>query len=311
MRLLVAGGAGFVGSHLCDHLIADGHSVVCLDNLLTGSLANIEHLLGLPNFRLIQHEVSEPLIYPDELDGILHLASPASPKDYQAFPIETLRAGALGTLHLLDLALANRARFLLASTSEVYGDPEVHPQPEDYWGRVNPIGPRSVYDEAKRFAEALTMAYHRSHNLDVKIVRIFNTYGPRMRSGDGRVVPAFVSQALRGDPLTVFGDGTQSRSFCYVDDLIGGIVTMLNSSEHGPVNLGNPGEFTMLELAEKVIELTGSMSPIEFHRLPQDDPTRRKPDIRRAKTVLGWEPRIPLEEGLVKTIGWFRDSRVL
>ena len=310
MRLLVAGGAGFVGSHLCDHLIADGHSVVCVDNLLTGNVANIEHLLGLPNFRLLQHDVSEPLIYPDELDGILHLASPASPKDYHEFPIETLRAGALGTLHLLDLALTNRARFLLASTSEVYGDPEVHPQPEDYWGRVNPIGPRSVYDEAKRFAEALTMAYHRSRNLDVKIVRIFNTYGPRMRSGDGRVVPAFVSQALRGDPLTVFGDGTQSRSFCYVDDLIGGIVTMLESSEHGPVNLGNPGEFTMLELAEKVIELTGSMSPIEFRPLPQDDPTRRKPDIRRAKTVLGWEPRIPLEEGLVKTIGWFRDSRV-
>ncbi len=307
MRILVTGAAGFLGSHLCDRLIALGHSVVGMDNLITGNLKNIAQLTGHPAVTWIEHDVSRYIAVDGPLHGVLHFASPASPVDYLKLPIQTLKVGSLGTHNALGLAKAKEARFLLASTSEVYGDPQEHPQNEAYWGHVNPIGPRGVYDEAKRFAEALTMAYHRSHGLDTRIVRIFNTYGPRMRPHDGRVVSNFIVQALRGDPLTVYGDGSQTRSFCYVDDLIQGIVLAFERAGSDPVNLGNPGEFTVCELAEAVLRLTGSRSPIVFRPLPVDDPKQRRPDIGRAKQVLGWEPTVTLEDGLRHTIEYFRE----
>ncbi len=307
MRILVTGAAGFLGSHLCDRLIALGHSVVGMDNVITGSRANLRHLEGHPAFQLIEQDVSRHITVDGALDGVLHFASPASPVDYLKLPIQTLKVGALGTHNALGVAKAKGARFLLASTSEVYGDPQVHPQPESYWGHVNPIGPRGVYDEAKRFAEALTMAYHTSHGLDTRIVRIFNTYGPRMRPHDGRVVSNFIVQALHGEPLTVYGDGSQSRSFCYVDDLIEGIVRLLERGGAEPVNVGNPGEFTVRQLADLVLRLTGSRSPVVFQPLPTDDPRQRRPDIGRARQLLGWEPAIPLEEGLRRTIPYFRE----
>jgi dTDP-glucose 4,6-dehydratase len=307
MTLLVTGAAGFLGSHLVDRLLRDGHQVVGMDNFITGNRENLAHLEGDARFRLITHNVSTYIAFHDPLDGVLHFASPASPIDYLELPIQTLKVGSLGTHNSLGLALARRARFLLASTSEVYGDPLEHPQRETYWGHVNPIGPRGVYDEAKRFAEAMTMAYHRHHGVDTRIVRIFNTYGPRMRPRDGRVVSNFIVQALRGDPLTVYGDGTQSRSFCYVDDLIDGIVRLYERGGHEPTNVGNPIEFTMLELAELVLRLTGSRSTIVHKPLPTDDPRQRQPDITKARTELGWEPAVPLEEGLRRTIPYFRD----
>jgi dTDP-glucose 4,6-dehydratase len=306
MTLLVTGAAGFLGSHLVDRLLRDGHQVVGMDNFITGSKQNLAHLEGDARFRLIAHNVSTYIAFHEPLDGVLHFASPASPIDYLELPIQTLKVGSLGTHNGLGLALARRARFLLASTSEVYGDPLEHPQRETYWGHVNPIGPRGVYDEAKRFAEAMTMAYHRHHGLDTRIVRIFNTYGPRMRPKDGRVVSNFIVQALRGDPLTVYGDGSQSRSFCYVDDLIDGIVRLYERGGHEPTNIGNPIEFTMLELAELVLRLTGSCSKIVHKPLPTDDPRQRQPDITKARTELGWEPAIPLEEGLRRTIPYFK-----
>jgi dTDP-glucose 4,6-dehydratase len=307
MTLLVTGAAGFLGSHLVDRLLRDGHQVVGMDNFITGNRQNLAHLEGDARFRLITHNVSTYIAFHEPLDGVLHFASPASPIDYLELPIQTLKVGSLGTHNSLGLALARRARFLLASTSEVYGDPLEHPQRETYWGHVNPIGPRGVYDEAKRFAEAMTMAYHRHHGVDTRIVRIFNTYGPRMRPRDGRVVSNFIVQALRGDPLTVYGDGTQSRSFCYVDDLIDGIVRLYERGGHDPTNVGNPIEFTMLELAELVLKLTGSRSTIVHKPLPTDDPRQRQPDITKARTELGWEPAVPLEEGLRRTIPYFRD----
>jgi dTDP-glucose 4,6-dehydratase len=307
MTLLVTGAAGFLGSHLVDRLLRDGHQVVGMDNFITGNRQNLAHLEGDARFRLITHNVSTYIAFHEPLDGVLHFASPASPIDYLELPIQTLKVGSLGTHNSLGLALARRARFLLASTSEVYGDPLEHPQRETYWGHVNPIGPRGVYDEAKRFAEAMTMAYHRHHGVDTRIVRIFNTYGPRMRPRDGRVVSNFIVQALRGDPLTVYGDGTQSRSFCYVDDLIDGIVRLYERGGHDPMNVGNPIEFTMLELAELVLKLTGSRSTIVHKPLPTDDPRQRQPDITKARTELGWEPAVPLEEGLRRTIPYFRD----
>ena len=307
MRILVTGAAGFLGSHLCDRLIALGHSVVGMDNLITGNRANLRHLEGHPAFTLIEQDVSRYITVEGPLDAMLHFASPASPVDYLQLPIQTLKVGALGTHNALGVAKAKGARFLLASTSEVYGDPQEHPQGEAYWGHVNPIGPRGVYDEAKRFAEALTMAYHRSHGLDTRIVRIFNTYGPRMRPRDGRVVSNFIVQALRGEPLTIYGDGLQTRSFCYVDDMIQGIVLAFERADSDPVNLGNPGEFTVRELAGLVLRLTGSSSPIIFRPLPVDDPKQRRPDISRAKRVLGWEPTVALEDGLRRTIGYFRE----
>ena len=307
MRILVTGAAGFLGSHLCDRLIALGHSVVGMDNLITGNPRNIAHLTSHPSVTWIEHDVSRYITVDGRLDGVLHFASPASPVDYLKFPIQTLKVGSLGTHNALGLAKAKGARFLLASTSEVYGDPQEHPQNESYWGHVNPIGPRGVYDEAKRFAEALTMAYHRSHGLDTRIVRIFNTYGPRMRPQDGRVVSNFIVQALQGEPLTIYGDGSQSRSFCYVDDLIEGIVLAFERAGSDPVNLGNPGEFTVRELADLVIRLTGSRSPAIFRPLPVDDPKQRRPDIGRAKRVLGWEPTVTLEDGLRRTIEHFRE----
>jgi dTDP-glucose 4,6-dehydratase len=306
MRLLVTGAAGFLGSHLVDRLLRDGHDVVGMDNLITGSMDNIRHLDGDPRFRFVKHNVSSYIAYDEPLDGVLHFASPASPIDYLELPIQTLKVGSLGTHNCLGLALAKRARFLLASTSEVYGDPLVHPQHEGYWGHVNPIGPRGVYDEAKRFAEAITMAYHRVHGLDTRIVRIFNTYGPRMRPHDGRVVSNFIVQALKGEPLTVYGDGLQSRSFCYVDDLIDGIVRLFERGTHEPTNVGNPTELTMLELAERVLTLTESKSRLVHQPLPVDDPKQRCPDITKARTDLGWEPAVPLEEGLRRTIPHFR-----
>ena len=310
VRILVTGGAGFLGSHLCDHLLARGHDVICMDNLITGSTANIAHLAGHERFLFVKHDVTNYIFVEGQLDGILHFASPASPIDYLELPIQTLKVGALGTHKVLGLAKDKNARFLLASTSEVYGDPLVHPQPESYWGNVNPIGPRGVYDEAKRFAEAMTMAYHRTHGVDTRIVRIFNTYGPRMRLSDGRVVPNFISQALRGEPLTVYGDGSQTRSFCYVDDLIDGVCRLFLSDLEDPVNIGNPQEMTILEFARHVVELTGSPSPIvlvqpEDARV-KDDPRVRKPDLTRARTLLGWEPKVSAEEGLRRTIEWFR-----
>jgi dTDP-glucose 4,6-dehydratase len=304
---VVTGGAGFLGSHLCDLLLAKGHHVICLDNLLTGNVANIEHLASNDRFQFIKHDVTEYLYLPGEVDRIFHFASPASPIDYLEYPIQTLKVGALGTHKALGLARAKKARFLLASTSEVYGDPLVHPQPESYWGNVNPIGPRGVYDEAKRFAEAMTMAYHRYHGVETRVVRIFNTYGPRMRPHDGRVVPAFISQALKNEPLTVFGDGTQTRSFCFVADLIAGIYALSESDCSEPVNIGNPREMNMLEFADQVIKLCNSSSVVENHPLPEDDPKVRQPDISRAREVLNWEPKVPVEEGLGHTIEYFRN----
>jgi len=308
-RAVVTGGAGFLGSHLCDRLLAEGIEVVCIDNLLTGSLANVEHLFGRDGFTFVKHDVTTYTHVPGRVDFVLHFASPASPIDYLELPIQTLKVGSLGTHKALGLAQSTGARFLLASTSEVYGDPLVHPQPESYWGNVNPIGPRGVYDEAKRFAEAITMAYHRFHGVSTRIVRIFNTYGPRMRARDGRVVPAFICQALAGQPLTVFGDGSQTRSFCYVDDLIEGIIRVLFSELHEPVNIGNPAEMTVLQFAEAIRRLTGSQLPIELRPLPVDDPKVRQPDITLARTRLGWEPKVPLEVGIGRTIEYFR-SRV-
>jgi dTDP-glucose 4,6-dehydratase len=305
-RALVTGGAGFLGSHLCERLLGEGMAVVCVDNLVTGKRDNVAHLDGRPGFEFVLHDVSKAIEIPGAIDYVLHFASPASPIDYLELPIQTLKVGSLGTHNSLGLAKAKRARFLLASTSEVYGDPLVHPQPESYWGNVNPVGPRGVYDEAKRFAEAMTMAYHRVHALETRIVRIFNTYGPRMRLRDGRVVPAFVAQALAGEPLTVFGDGSQTRSFCYVDDLVEGIFRLLMSDETLPVNIGNPHEMTIRQFAERIRALVGSSSPIDFRPLPEDDPKTRQPDITRARAILGWEPRVALEEGLARTIAYFR-----
>jgi dTDP-glucose 4,6-dehydratase len=302
---LVTGGAGFLGSHLCDRLLAEGHRVIAMDNLLTGNLANIAHLRSDPNFEFIHHNVSNHIDLSGPLDYIFHFASPASPIDYLELPIQTLKVGSLGTHNALGLAKAKGARILLASTSEVYGDPLVHPQVESYWGNVNPIGPRGVYDEAKRFAEAIVMAYHRYHHLETRIVRIFNTYGPRMRPNDGRIVPAFCCQALKGEPMTVFGDGSQTRSFCYVSDLVEGIFRLMMSDCDTPVNIGNPRELSVLEFAVKIKEITKSDSPIVHKPLPVDDPKVRRPDISKAKTLLGWEPVMPLEDGLSKTIDYF------
>ncbi len=310
MRVLITGGAGFLGSHLCDRLLAEGHSVIAMDNLITGKTANIEHLAGRDDFLFVKHDVTNYIYVEGPLDAVLHFASPASPIDYLELPIPTLKVGALGTHKVLGLAKEKNARFLLASTSEVYGDPLIHPQTEDYWGNVNPIGPRGVYDEAKRFAEAITMAYHRYHNLDTRIARIFNTYGPRMRLEDGRVVPNFIAQALRGDPLTVYGDGSQTRSFCFVSDLVDGIYRLLLSDEVEPVNIGNPSEMTILDFAQKIIELTGSSSEITFitptDMRIKDDPKVRQPNISKARRILNWEPSVPLDEGLRQTIEYFR-----
>ena len=306
---VVTGAAGFLGSHLTDRLLAERHRVIAIDNLITGNPANIGHLAGNKNYRFIRHNVSDFIFLPEErIDYVFHFASPASPIDYLELPIPTLKVGALGTHNALGLAKAKMASFILASTSETYGDPLVHPQKEDYWGNVNPIGPRGVYDEAKRFAEAMTMAYHRYHNIDTKIVRIFNTYGPRMRLRDGRVVPAFIGQALAGRPLTVFGDGSQTRSFCYVSDLIDGIFKLAMSDFHEPVNLGNPREMTIKQFADEIIRITGTESTIEYKPLPEDDPKVRQPDISRAKKVLGWEPEVTFEEGIIRTIQYFRES---
>ena len=306
---VVTGAAGFLGSHLTDRLLAQDHRVIAIDNLITGNAANIGHLAGNENYHFIKHNVSNFIFLPEEkIDYVFHFASPASPIDYLELPIPTLKVGALGTHNALGLAKAKRASFILASTSETYGDPLVHPQKEDYWGNVNPIGPRGVYDEAKRFAEAMTMAYHRYHKIDTKILRIFNTYGPRMRLRDGRVVPAFISQALAGRPLTVFGNGSQTRSFCYVSDLIDGIFKLAMSDFHEPVNLGNPREMTIKQFADKIIHITGTKSTIEYKPLPEDDPKVRQPDISRAKKVLGWEPRVSFEEGITRTIKYFRES---
>ncbi|HEY68125.1 MAG TPA: SDR family oxidoreductase [Thermoflexia bacterium] len=311
MRILITGGAGFIGSHLCDRLLADGHEVIAMDNLSTGSVDNIAHLAGHERFHFIKHDVTDYIYVPGPLDAVLHLASLPSPVDYLNYPIQTLKVGALGTHKTLGLALAKGACFLLASTSEVYGDPLVHPQHEDYWGNVNPIGPRGVYDESKRFAEALTMAYHRYHGVDTRIARIFNTYGPRMRLDDGRVVPNFICQALRGEPLTVYDGGFRTRSFCYIEDMVDGLVRLLTSSETTPVNLGNPYEMSILEFARKVLKLTNSDSPITFVKPTDartaDDPKMRCPDISKARRVLKWEPRVPLEEGLRRTIEYFRE----
>ncbi|HKI19677.1 MAG TPA: UDP-glucuronic acid decarboxylase family protein, partial [Isosphaeraceae bacterium] len=301
------GGAGFIGSHLCDRFVSDGHEVLCVDSLLTGSRRNFAHLVDHPRFQFVEHNVSEPIEIDGPVDNVLHFASPASPADYLAHPIPTLKVGSLGTHNALGLAKAKDARFLLASTSEVYGDPEVHPQREDYWGNVNPIGPRGCYDEAKRFAEAITMAYHRYHGIKTHIVRIFNTYGPRMRLNDGRVLPNFMRQALRGEPLTIFGRGEQTRSFCYVSDLVEGIVRLLNIEFAEPVNLGNPAEITVMQLAEEILSLVeGTQSKIVYEDLPQDDPKRRKPDISRAQSLLGWQPAIDRSEGLKRSLEYFR-----
>ncbi len=306
MRVLVTGGAGFIGSHLCDFFARAGHDVVCMDNFVTGSPDNIAHLHGHPRFTFVRHNVTEYIEITGGVDWVLNFASPASPRDYLELPIQTLKVGAMGTHRTLGLAKAKGARFLLASTSEVYGDPLVHPQREDYWGNVNPVGPRGVYDEAKRFAEALTMAYHRYHGLDTRIVRIFNTFGPRMRANDGRAIPAFVTQALAGRPITVFGDGSQTRSFQYIDDLVDGIHRLMQVSVNEPVNIGNPQEMTLMELAKRIVRLTGSGSEIAFAPLPEDDPKVRQPDITRARTLLGWEPRVDTDEGLRLTIDWFK-----
>jgi dTDP-glucose 4,6-dehydratase len=306
-RVVVTGGAGFLGSHLCEWLLERGDEVVVLDNLVTGRQANIAHLFGRPGFAFVEHDVSNYIWVPGEVDAVMHLASPASPKDYLEKPIQTLKVGSLGTHNSLGLAKAKGSKYFLASTSEVYGDPQVHPQSESYWGHVNPIGPRGVYDEAKRFAEAMTMAYHRHHGLDVRIVRIFNVYGPRMRPEDGRVVSNFITQALLGKPITVYGDGSQSRSFCYVDDEIRGFLALLDSEVTGPINIGNPSEFTMVELADIVLEVTNSSSQVIFEPLPVDDPTQRQPDLTLARSKLGWEPTVSLREGLTRTIPYFAE----
>jgi dTDP-glucose 4,6-dehydratase len=303
---VVTGGAGFLGSHLTDRLLAEGHRVIAVDNLITGHLTNIEHLAGNQNYRFIKQDVTQYIFLPDEIDYVFHFASPASPIDYLELPIPTLKVGALGTHNTLGLAKSKKATFLLASTSECYGDPLVHPQKEDYWGNVNPIGPRGVYDEAKRFAEAITMAYHRYHGIDTKIVRIFNTYGPRMRLRDGRVVPAFIGQALAGIPLTIFGDGSQTRSFCYFSDLIDGIFRLAMSDFHEPVNIGNPREMTIKQFAEEISRITGTKSRIEHRPLPVDDPKVRQPDISRAREILGWQPQVDFDEGITQTIEYFR-----
>jgi dTDP-glucose 4,6-dehydratase len=305
-RILITGGAGFIGSHLCERFLADGDDVICMDNLLTGAADNIAHLFANRRFSFIQQDVTTYIYVKGDLDAILHFASPASPIDYLELPIQTLKVGSLGTHKALGLAKEKSARFLLASTSEVYGDPLVHPQNEEYWGNVNPIGPRGVYDEAKRFAEAITMAYHRTHKVETRIVRIFNTYGPRMRLNDGRVVPNFIAQALKDEPLTVYGDGSQTRSFCFVSDLVDGIARLLRSDYSGPVNCGNPIETTILEFAERIKALTKSKSEIVFRPLPVDDPKVRQPDITRAKKLLGWEPKVALEDGLRQTIAYFK-----
>lgn len=306
MRIVLTGGAGFIGSHMTDRLIAEGHRVVVVDNLITGYEQNLSHQRHHPHLEFVRHDVSEPFEISGEVDWILHFASPASPIDYLKLPLETLKVGSYGTHHALELARAKGAAFLLTSTSEVYGDPLVHPQTEDYWGNVNPNGPRSVYDEAKRYAEAVSMAYYREFGLDVRIVRIFNTYGPRNRVDDGRVVPTFINQALREEPLTVFGEGNQTRSFQYVDDLVEGIRRLMDVPYHQPINIGNPVEMTILEFARLILRLTGSRSEIVYRPLPQDDPRTRRPDISRAREVLGWEPRVPVEEGIRKTIDWYR-----
>jgi dTDP-glucose 4,6-dehydratase len=306
MRTLITGGAGFIGSHLCERFLAEGHEVLCVDNFITGNAANVEHLSGNSHFTFRHHDISHPINVDGPLDNILHFASPASPVDYLRHPIPTLKVGSLGTHNTLGLAKAKQARFLLASTSEVYGDPSVHPQREDYWGNVNSVGVRGCYDEAKRFAEAITMAYHRYHSVDTHICRIFNCHGPRMRLDDGRVVPNFMGQALRGEPLTVYGDGSQTRSFCYVDDLVEGIVRLLRCDFHEPVNLGNPNEVSILDFAKEILELSGSSSTIVFKPLPQDDPRVRRPDIERARRLLGWEPRVERREGLRRTLDYFR-----
>ncbi|HEV3485762.1 MAG TPA: UDP-glucuronic acid decarboxylase family protein [Vicinamibacterales bacterium] len=305
-RALITGGAGFLGSHLCELFLARGHEVLCMDNFITGSADNIKHLFGRDGFQFIKLDVTTYIHVDGPLDYVLHFASPASPIDYLEKPIQTLKVGSLGTHKTLGVAKDKNARYLIASTSEVYGDPLVHPQKEDYWGNVNPVGPRGVYDEAKRFAEAMTMAYHRFHGVETRIVRIFNTYGERMRVNDGRVVPAFISQALRNEPLTVFGDGSQTRSFCYVSDLVDGIYRLLMSDEDMPTNIGNPAEMTVLQFAQEIKRLTGTDAPIEFRPLPEDDPKIRRPDITKARQILGWEPRVPLEEGLRRTIDYFR-----
>lgn len=305
-RSVVTGGSGFLGSHLCDLLLKEGHEVVAIDNLITGNIANIEHLDSNDKFKFIKHDVTEYIYLDGDVDFIFHFASPASPIDYLQLPIQTLKVGALGTHKVLGLARAKGARFTIASTSEVYGDPLVHPQVEDYWGNVNPVGPRGVYDEAKRFAEAMTMAYHRYHGVDTKIVRIFNTYGPRMRAKDGRVIPAFVNQALKNEDITVFGEGQQTRSFCFVSDLLAGIYKLACSDQEGPINIGNPIEMTVLQLADKIIELTGSSSKIIHEPLPEDDPKVRQPDISKAKELLGWEPVVKLDDGMAQVIEYFK-----
>ncbi|MHB1920932.1 MAG: UDP-glucuronic acid decarboxylase family protein [Chitinophagaceae bacterium] len=305
-RILITGAAGFLGSHLCDRFIQEDYQVLAMDNLLTGNIKNIEHLFPLKSFEYFHHDVTKYVHVPGNLDYILHFASPASPIDYLKKPIQTLKVGSLGTHNLLGLAKEKKARILVASTSEVYGDPNIHPQPEEYWGNVNPVGPRGVYDEAKRFMEAITMSYHNFHGLQTRIIRIFNTYGPRMRLDDGRALPAFLSQALTGQDLTVFGDGSQTRSFCYVDDLVEGIYRLLLSDYHLPVNIGNPDEISLLQFAQEILELTGSQQKIIFEPLPKDDPRQRKPDITKAKTLLGWEPRVNRKEGLKITLEYFK-----
>ncbi len=304
--IVITGGAGFLGSHLCEAFLRRGDEVVAVDNLITGSMANVGHLVAREGFTFTNQDVSNDIVVSGPVDAVLHFASPASPVDYLELPIQTLKVGSLGTHNALGLARAKGARFFLASTSEVYGDPEVHPQPETYWGNVNPIGPRGVYDEAKRFAEALTLAYHRTHDLEVRIVRIFNTYGPRMRADDGRVVSNFLVQALKGEPLTVYGDGTQTRSFCYVDDEVRGLLALLDGDHTGPINIGNEAEFTMMELVEQVLAVTGSSSSVEFRPLPVDDPKQRRPDLTLARSLLGWEPTVTLSEGLTRTAAYFR-----
>jgi len=306
MKILLTGGAGFIGSHLCDLLIKNGHSVICIDNLITGKKENIQHLLNNPNFEFIQHDVTKQIRLKERVDYVLHFASPASPVDYLKYPIKTLKVGSLGTHNALGIAKKYKAKFMLASTSEIYGDPLVNPQPETYYGNVNCIGPRGVYDESKRFAEAITLAYHKKHRINTKIVRIFNTHGERMRKNDGRAIPNFIGQALSDKPLTVYGDGSQTRSFCYISDMIGGIYKLMNSNLNEPVNIGNPDEITILELTNKIIELTNSKSKIVYKSLPADDPKVRRPDITLAKTRLDWHPEVRLEEGLEKTIEWFK-----
>jgi dTDP-glucose 4,6-dehydratase len=306
-RVLITGGAGFLGSHLCDRFVKEGYHVIAMDNLITGDLRNIEHLFKLPNFEFYHHDVSKFIHVPGQLDYILHFASPASPIDYLKIPIQTLKVGSLGIHNCLGLAKEKNARVIIASTSEVYGDPLVHPQTEEYWGHVNPVGPRGVYDEAKRFQEAMTMAYHTYHGLETRIVRIFNTYGPRMRLNDGRVLPAFIGQALRGEDLTIFGDGSQTRSFCYVADLVEGIYRLLLSDYASPVNIGNPSEITIKDFAEEIIKLTGTEQKVVFKDLPKDDPKQRQPDITKAKEILGWEPKVDREEGLKLTYEYFRN----